>query len=170
MRFSFNQHGKAAPNVVVQASRESVVMSGDNVFTRTPHNVSYPQGWIKIDKSRHEVYGWNDERQEYDADVGRDLTTVVFCLGKSCRLRRSKATSWRDSRSLSTTWGSRIEESNTLEGRKDLVKSSLGMSPSRRQQSRSTYGSESASSASNKQGGKSYSLSHLASDAQKPRH
>jgi hypothetical protein len=64
MRFRFNERGTGSPHFVIQASRESVIMSGDNVFTRTPHNVSYPQGWVKIDRERKEVYGWNDERQE----------------------------------------------------------------------------------------------------------
>jgi hypothetical protein len=32
---------------------------------RRPDNVTYPQGWVKVDKERNEVYGWNDERQEW---------------------------------------------------------------------------------------------------------
>ena len=54
-----------APHIVVQASRPSVVMSGDNVRTRATTNVTYPIGSVTIDYERQEVYGWNDERQEY---------------------------------------------------------------------------------------------------------
>lgn len=40
-------------------------MSGDNVRTRATTNVTYPLGSVSIDEERQEVYGWNDERQEY---------------------------------------------------------------------------------------------------------
>lgn len=66
MRFSYMYDGPdIAPHVVIQASRPSVVMSGDNVFTRATTNVSYPTGSVTIDGERQEVYGWNDERQEW---------------------------------------------------------------------------------------------------------
>ena len=66
LRFTFrpDEHD-TAPHIVVQASRPSVVMSGDNVRTRATTNVTYPIGSVTIDCDRQEVYGWNDERQEY---------------------------------------------------------------------------------------------------------
>jgi hypothetical protein len=54
-----------SPHIVIQASRPSVIMSGDNVRTRSTSNVTYPIGSVTIDPDRQEVYGWNDERQEY---------------------------------------------------------------------------------------------------------
>ena len=39
-------------------------MSGDNVRTRSPDNVTYPEGHVEIDAEKQEVYGWNTERQE----------------------------------------------------------------------------------------------------------
>jgi hypothetical protein len=65
MRFTFLPDSEdIAPHVVIQASRASVVMSGDNVRTRATGNVTYPSGKVTIDQTRQEVYGWNDERQE----------------------------------------------------------------------------------------------------------
>jgi hypothetical protein len=65
LRFSFMPDNEnIVPHVIVQASRPSVVMSGDNVRTRATTNVTYPTGSITIDGDKQEVYGWNDERQE----------------------------------------------------------------------------------------------------------
>jgi len=50
--------------VVVQASRKSVLISGNNTRQRPPSNVSYPLGAVTIDKAMKKIYGWNDERQE----------------------------------------------------------------------------------------------------------
>ena len=64
LRFSYNPKRGAAPNVVVQASRESVLLNVTNTVHRHPGNVTYPLGHVTIDKARREVYGWNDEQQE----------------------------------------------------------------------------------------------------------
>jgi hypothetical protein len=64
LRFTFDAAKGASPHVVVQASRESIVINAANTVNRKPDNVTYPQGWVRIDKQRNEVYGWNDERQE----------------------------------------------------------------------------------------------------------
>ncbi|RSH89012.1 hypothetical protein EHS25_002674 [Saitozyma podzolica] len=64
LRFTFDATRGAAPHVVVQASRESVLINAANTVARRPDNVTYPQGWVKVDKERNEVYGWNDERQD----------------------------------------------------------------------------------------------------------
>ncbi|KAK4690007.1 hypothetical protein P7C73_g123, partial [Tremellales sp. Uapishka_1] len=58
MRFRFDSGRQGVePNIVVQASRESVI-------TSKPHNLTFPQGEVKVDWERNEIYGWNDERQE----------------------------------------------------------------------------------------------------------
>jgi len=51
-------------HVVVQASRKSVLISGNNTRQRPASNVSYPLGAVTIDKAMKKIYGWNDERQE----------------------------------------------------------------------------------------------------------
>lgn len=66
LRFTFKPDRLGIqPHVLVQASRPSVIMSGNNVFNRATGNVSYPIGSVTIDSGRQEVYGWNDERQEW---------------------------------------------------------------------------------------------------------
>ena len=65
LRFTFNAKKKnAVPNIVIQASRESILMSDTNVFIKWLHNVTYPKGGVHIDAGRREIYGWNEERQE----------------------------------------------------------------------------------------------------------
>jgi len=65
LRFTFlPDSADIKPHIIIQASRASVVMSGDNVRTRATSNLTYPLGSITIDQDRQEVYGWNDERQE----------------------------------------------------------------------------------------------------------
>jgi len=65
LRFTFlPDSADIKPHITIQASRASVVMSGDNVRTRATSNLTYPLGSITIDQGRQEVYGWNDERQE----------------------------------------------------------------------------------------------------------
>ena len=64
LRYTFDATNVAKPYFVVQASRESVLLSADNTESRDPSNVTYPLGSITIDLDRKEVYGWNDERQE----------------------------------------------------------------------------------------------------------
>jgi len=65
LRFTFlPDSADIKPHITIQASRASVVMSGDNVRTRATSNLTYPLGSITIDENRQEVYGWNDERQE----------------------------------------------------------------------------------------------------------
>ncbi|WVR06761.1 hypothetical protein IAU60_003796 [Kwoniella sp. DSM 27419] len=49
------------PHVVVQASRKTWLLHGDQPEAKVPY---YPQGHIEIDADRREVYGWNDERQD----------------------------------------------------------------------------------------------------------
>ena len=66
LRFTFlPDTSDIPPHITIQASRPSVIMSGDNVRTRSTTNVTYPLGSVTIDEERQEVYGWNDERQEY---------------------------------------------------------------------------------------------------------
>ena len=65
LRFSFSPTSRASPHVVIQASRESVLLSGINTGTRDPSNLTYPIGAVKVDRARREVYGWNEERQEW---------------------------------------------------------------------------------------------------------
>ncbi|EIW72522.1 hypothetical protein TREMEDRAFT_26302 [Tremella mesenterica DSM 1558] len=77
LRFTFDAWGDSLPHVVVRASRASVLMSGDNVMSRSPHNVSYPEGWVNIDAKRKEIYGWNDERQDHIL-VGDELPATNF--------------------------------------------------------------------------------------------
>lgn len=64
LRFSFSSDSGAVPYVVVQASRPSILINDENTGNRNPSNVTYPNGWVRIDVERKEVYGWNDERQE----------------------------------------------------------------------------------------------------------
>jgi hypothetical protein len=61
MRFTFKNSGMVAPHIVVDASRESRLIHGDDTGNLETY---YPQGEITIDTARREVYGWNDERQE----------------------------------------------------------------------------------------------------------
>ncbi|KAL7422033.1 hypothetical protein Q5752_003806 [Cryptotrichosporon argae] len=56
--------------VVVDASRKSVI-------TSDPANTTYPSGWVKVDSTRNEVVGWNDERQDHIL-VGDDLPATRF--------------------------------------------------------------------------------------------
>jgi hypothetical protein len=55
MRFTFSS--RQAPYVVLDASRESVI-------TSTPSNVTFPSGYVYIDREHQEIYGWSSERQE----------------------------------------------------------------------------------------------------------
>ncbi|WVQ99719.1 hypothetical protein IAU59_006861 [Kwoniella sp. CBS 9459] len=62
------------PHVVVQASRKTWILHGDQPDAKVPY---YPQGFIKIDAERQEVYGWNDERQDHVL-VGEELPAKSF--------------------------------------------------------------------------------------------
>ncbi|KAI0820667.1 glycoside hydrolase family 92 protein [Trametes gibbosa] len=57
LRFTFD--ATAAPYVLVEATRASVMGSAD------PLNVTYPQGSIYIDPARREITGRNPERQDF---------------------------------------------------------------------------------------------------------
>jgi hypothetical protein len=65
MRFTFDAITSGiAPHVIVQASRPSVIINDVNTPIRKTDNVTYPNGYVEIDRDRQEVWGWNDERQE----------------------------------------------------------------------------------------------------------
>ncbi|ORY26128.1 glycosyl hydrolase family 92-domain-containing protein [Naematelia encephala] len=75
LRFTFESD--AAPHIVVQASRESIVINQENTPFRKTDNVTFPDGEITIDRKRREVFGWNDERQDRIL-VGDDLPAKSF--------------------------------------------------------------------------------------------
>ncbi|OCF43056.1 hypothetical protein I317_03150 [Kwoniella heveanensis CBS 569] len=75
IRYTFDPSIPAVrPHIVVQASRKTWVLHGDQPDAKVPY---YPQGHIKVDAERQEVYGWNDERQDHVL-VGEDLPANNF--------------------------------------------------------------------------------------------
>ncbi|WWD16987.1 hypothetical protein CI109_101423 [Kwoniella shandongensis] len=75
MRYTFDRSQEGgSPHVVVQASRRSWILHGDQPDAKVPY---FPKGFIQIDEGRQEVYGWNDERQDHVL-VGEELPAHNF--------------------------------------------------------------------------------------------
>lgn len=89
LRFTFRPNGDAAPYIVLDASRATVI-------THNPKNVTFPAGKVTIDKKLNEVYGWSSERQEYVSPPSIHRLVLLtfsatFSLAKTSLPRGSRA-------------------------------------------------------------------------------
>ncbi|WVQ79626.1 hypothetical protein IAT38_001726 [Cryptococcus sp. DSM 104549] len=73
LRFTFNSSG-AAPYINLHTSRDTWVLHGDQPDAKVRYS---PEGAVRVDEERQEVYGWNSERQD-SVLVGDDLPAPSF--------------------------------------------------------------------------------------------
>ncbi|WWC62224.1 uncharacterized protein I303_104819 [Kwoniella dejecticola CBS 10117] len=77
IRYTFHPTSATAkvnPHVVLQASRKTWILHGDQPDDKVPY---LPKGHIEIDIGNQEVRGWNDERQDHVL-VGDELPAKGF--------------------------------------------------------------------------------------------
>ncbi|WVW84279.1 hypothetical protein I302_106309 [Kwoniella bestiolae CBS 10118] len=75
IQYTFNASSESIrPHVVVQASRQTWILHGDQPDDKVPY---LPNGYVEIDVKRQEIRGWNDERQDHVL-VGDELPAKNF--------------------------------------------------------------------------------------------
>ncbi|WVQ77907.1 hypothetical protein IAR50_007613 [Cryptococcus sp. DSM 104548] len=79
MRFTFHKSASSSgssfiPRILIQPARSTFLVHGDKPDDRVPY---YPDGFIRVDWDKGEVWGWGDERQDHIL-VGDDLAAKDF--------------------------------------------------------------------------------------------
>ncbi|ODN72681.1 hypothetical protein L202_08120 [Cryptococcus amylolentus CBS 6039] len=83
MRFTFqtlspsssaSSSAKVVPRILIQPARSTFLVHGDKPDDRVPY---HPNGFIRVDWDKGEVWGWGDERQDHIL-VGDDLPAKNF--------------------------------------------------------------------------------------------